>query len=399
MNKPLISIPYKYLIKQPIISKSFCTLNNTTYTPLIKIDPKLELNRFYDPYLSIYDKTSLINSFELKKKEISRVSPLSLIETFSGFLEYTKQIDLVKKFIFSNFAAPKEGDNSLNELTEYYFTLSGKMIRPHFLIELSKYVNECQNGISNNKEFFNSDLFQNKIIPFASVIEALHNASLLQDDIIDNSESRRGKPTAHNLYGIRNTVFASNYILSKVVKVINDINIPQLNQCVAEVIHDLTYGEYKQTASVLSSAFRGVGLIMNLDHQNQVKLFNLGLHLGQLFQLVDDVLDVEGNISLIKKPAYKDLKEGVINSHILFELLDKNGPELINLIKKGFKEDSSLNRVLEILDEGTGIIKTKNLGLDHLLQTFNVLNDSFFVNNDTKKKVLQGIIFMFNRKF
>jgi len=75
---------------------------------------------------------------------------------------------------------------------------------------------------------------------------------------------------------------------------------------------------------LIALSFRGLGIIFELDLEHQKLLHSLGLHLGLLFQLVDDILDVSGDSFLIKKPAYKDIKEGVINSHIIYELNGKN---------------------------------------------------------------------------
>jgi len=189
---------------------------------------------------------------KLKTNEIEKIAPMSLIDSFKGFIEYQSQLKIILKTILERISC-SDDDELLQEITEYYFKMSGKMIRPHFLIQLAKYLFDCKNSSLQGElsykssDLFESDLFQNKFIPFAACVEALHNASLLQDDIIDNSATRRNKSTAHNVYGVRKTIFGSNYILSKAADVIADIGIEHLNEIYSNIVFDLTYGEYQQT--------------------------------------------------------------------------------------------------------------------------------------------------------
>lgn len=408
------------------------TFSLNTSKNLIEFNPEPELYRFIDKYINNEENKQFLASELIKKENIIKdISPLSLLNTFKGFYEYSSQVKIVHDFIFNNITEGVINNKSIGTISEYYFKIGGKMIRPHFIIQLSKYIYECKHSHItnlNNDIYFSSDIFINKIIPLSASIESLHNASLLQDDIIDNSETRRGYKTCHMLYGVKPTIFASNYILSKSSKAILNIGIPQLNEIYSSIIYDLTYGEYQQTinrsneystnkedikkllqtyiiktyfktASLISSSFRAVGLIYELSDENQYKLFKLGLHLGQLFQLVDDIFDVEGSSSQLKKPAFKDLNEGVINSHILFELQGQNGNEMIELINRKFQGKEDIPRVLKILDQGLGLLKTKNLAMDHLLEIFNILDDSFFKKTETKEKIIQGMIYMFNRKY
>lgn len=383
----------------------------------------------------------------MKLKKINSISPMSLTESFKGFFEYKNQIKQVLSFILTKMTSTS--NNNINSICEYYFNLSGKMIRPHFLIQISAYLNECNLAKKYNIEnldqlsynncnynlikseidnYFNTDFFKQIVLPYAACIEAIHNASLLQDDILDDANLRRSNLTAHKKYGIKNTVFASDYIISKSTDIINDLNYLHLNEVYSTIIYNLACGEYQQTikrnfinstdivdvnsnlvrylnktyyktSSLIAESFRGLGIIHNVSVENQKYLFNLGLHLGLVFQLTDDIFDVLGDESVTKKPSYKDLKEGIINCHIIYECLGDNKHEIIKLIERKFKENNDLNKVIDILNKGDGILKTQNLSLDHLLEAINILNNKFFVESNTKNKLIQGIVYMFNRKF
>lgn len=410
-------------------TSKFC-YSSLKYEGLVQIDPLPQLNKFMSKYIDeSLDNQELNNRLNSKKNYLQKVSKLGMLDTFKGFLEYKSQMKLVIKTINDNICdASLEEDDNLKDIIDYYFKMSGKMIRPHFIIQLSKFIYECESKGKPKQEFFETQIFKEKIIPYAACIEAMHNASLLQDDIIDNSHIRRSKLTAHNVYGVRNTIFASNYILSRAADAIANIGIQELNEVYSNIVYDLTYGEYQQTikrpfkysnskvdvlynmeayitktyyktASLIALSFRGIAIIFDLDLEKQKVFFNLGLHLGILFQLVDDIFDVEGDSVTLKKPQYKDIKEGVVNSHLIFETMSPNSKEIFEMIKRKFTGDNDFEKILSFLESGTGILKTKNLALDHLLETIKLFDDPYFVDSELQNQLKQGIIYMFNRTY
>lgn len=424
--------------------KTLCTQIDeaeTKYKSLNEFDPEPEILKYYKYYINTEKSKNELEILYKEKNEYINKMNLSVskggfmqqkLSLFKGMLEYKRETQEILKIINENISNSEEA--SLQELSGYYFKHVGKMIRPYLMITISKYIYECiQSGVTNvshsslidsKESYFDSEVHTKYIIPFAACVEVLHNASLLQDDIIDNSDQRRSYKTAHNIFGIRNTVFGSNYIISKASNVITDLNIPQLNEIYAGIVYYLTYGEcqqslrsynldnidrsfqvymlktYYKTASLIALALRGIGIIYDLDESHQRDLFNLGLHIGLVFQLVDDVMDVLYDSSKMKKPALKDLQEGVINSHILFEIHDSNtNTNILEMAKRKFKDEEDINKVLKILQNGKGIIKTQNLSLDHLIDTYKILDKPFFINNQSKSNLLTCFQFLINRNY
>ena len=152
---------------------------------------------------------------------------------------------------------------------------------------------------------------------------------------------------------------------------------------------------YYKTASLLALSLRGVGIIYDLNLDYQRKLFDLGLHIGIVFQLVDDVLDVLYDSIKIKKPALKDLTEGVINSHILYECIFD--PDMLELASRKFKGEKDIDKAVEILRNGLGILKTQNLAIDHLLDSIDIISSDFFIENNTRKDLLKCFLYIVNR--
>ena len=415
---------FTHMRQNPFSSKNYQTLPY--------FDPDPEITKFYKTYLNTnYSKLELE---KLLLDKISKFSQPSFAEKLSKFLtniEFKNQLDEVKDIILNKIAT--SNIQSLSGLSKYYFNLSGKMIRPLLLILISKYISECVSHQykyslkENTKSFATLESLLQKhnsvVQPFAACVEVIHNASLLQDDIIDNSDLRRNNATAHNVYGIKNTVFGSNYILSKAASLIAELNIDSLNEIYSSIVYYLTYGEcqqtlkekniedldeyfymflnktYYKTASLLAISLRGIGVIYELDQNIQKKLFNLGIHLGFVFQLVDDILDVTSDTTMMRKPVLNDLKEGVVNSYILFEIKDDKSGVVLEMARRKFENKGDLDKILEILKKGNGIIKTRNLACDHMKESLDNLNDPFFINNGTKKTLLTCFNMLLNRNY
>ena len=115
-------------------------------------------------------------------------------------------------------------------ITNYIFQNLGKMYRPMIFYLLAQAIQET-NGAQLSGET------ESKVLYFCACIEIAHNVSLLQDDIIDQSPTRRGQRTSHTIYGIAPTVFASSYILSKACKYLAHQHNEQISQIYSQIVH------------------------------------------------------------------------------------------------------------------------------------------------------------------
>jgi geranylgeranyl pyrophosphate synthase len=419
--KILKNNPAGKLIKYKIFHKYFSIKRD--YQRLEIFTPEDESSKFYKNYFKPmsqneletmkYDKLEYINNIIKKDRSIS--STFNKIQTNVNASLDLK--DVLK--IIHNITETEE--KNLQELSEYYFKAEGKRIRIYILIMISKYIFECK--YKNGENYFNSLEHKNYVKLFAATVEILHNGSLLHDDIIDNSDKRRNSPTAHKVYGIKNTVYSAKFIISKAASLISELDKGQLNEIYSAMVNNLTYGEvqqslrnpdldnidsaffvymiktYYKTASLISLSLRGVGIIYDLDHTLQRDLFNVGLHIGLVFQLIDDVIDVQYDSNQIKKPAFKDIQEGIINSYILYEIADEN-EEVLQMAERKFKNQGDIERIKFIIRDGCGVLKTENLALDHLIEAFKILNNNpFFVENNTKTILMEYFNKLIYRKY
>lgn len=242
----------------------------------------------------------------------------------------------------------------LESASKYNLQLKGKNFRSAILFLLAKALKPTD-----------FDEIYDKVMCLSACIEIAHNASLLQDDIIDKSEQRRSQKAAHKVYGVSTSVFASDWMISRASRMLTEVfsESTDVSQIYSTVLYNLVNGEliqakrdmemakgatkigeeklpqiqmfdsdryfqsyisktYFKTASMISLGCRGLAVILNLDVEAQRNLFDFGAHLGIAFQVHDDILDFTQSSEKLGKPAFNDLKEGIITAPIIYALLE-----------------------------------------------------------------------------
>jgi len=167
-------------------------------------------------------------------------------------------------------------------------------------------------------------------IDAAAALEMIHSATLLHDDIIDGSDTRRGKASALRKYGIGNTLVTGDFLFSRAFQICSQFDKTVINWA-AEACISLTEGEILQssfrhnpavtfadymeiisrkTASLFSTGGRAGAYLARKTGLHVEALSDCGLHIGLVFQIVDDLLDIEGSEARVGKPIGVDLREG-----------------------------------------------------------------------------------------
>ena len=177
-----------------------------------------------------------------------------------------------------------------------------------------------------------------KILPLATALELIHTASLVHDDILDNSKKRRGVETANSKYGAQIAVLVGDYLFARAFQLVSEggygnevahmlSNLVQ-NLCRGEIMQDLslftvpTIGEYYtrinlKTAIFLSTCCRLGGIVSNSNREVVNGLAVYGNSLGLAFQIVDDLLDFFGDERVTGKVLGNDLKSGVVTLPVI----------------------------------------------------------------------------------
>uniref|UniRef100_A0A7E4VEZ2 Solanesyl-diphosphate synthase 1, mitochondrial n=1 Tax=Panagrellus redivivus TaxID=6233 RepID=A0A7E4VEZ2_PANRE len=282
----------------------------------------------------------------------------------------------------SSLATTNNFTKNLQEMAKYYFAQGGKLFRPKVSLLMS---DACSQLAGSKIDAGSVSLNQYRI---AMVSEMIHTASLVHDDVIDESDQRRGQPTVNARWGNRQAVLVGDFILARATKVLCSIGEPPVISTMAEVVEDLVQGELMQltvpselepaqrfqhymtktfykTASLFANSCKSVAMLAGLSESHQKDAFDYGRHLGLGFQLVDDMLDYVASSAVLGKPSVSDLRQGLATCPVLFAAHDY--PELNALINRRFRQDGDVERALNIVMNSTGLEQTRELAKEHSL--------------------------------
>lgn len=218
------------------------------------------------------------------------------------------------------------------------------------------------------------DITRRAQLRLAEITEMIHTATLLHDDVIDEADTRRNKPSANKLFGSKMSILAGDFLLARSSICLARLRNFQAVELMSTAIEHLVKGEVMQmkdnmsdlefylrknfykTGSLMANGSQAALAVANHTMDLQQIGFAYGKHVGLAFQLIDDVLDFQPNTG---KPMLADLKAGLATAPVLLALNDY--PELYPLIQRRFSKPKDVDRVLEILHSSGTIEKTIQL--------------------------------------
>lgn len=239
----------------------------------------------------------------------------------------------------------------VRQVAEHLVAAGGKRLRPALLLLA------C-GALGNRSEVR---------LPLAAVIEFIHTATLLHDDVVDTSELRRGRSTANAAFGNAAAVLVGDFLYSRAFQMMVEIGNLRVMQVLAEATNTIAAGEVMQligshdpqvdearylevirrkTAKLFEAAAR-LGAVLSEKPQFEEPLAQYGRHVGTAFQLVDDVLDYGGDLG---KSLGDDLAEGKPTLPLIYTMRC-GSPEQASLVRKAIKEGGrgDFSRVLEAI--------------------------------------------------
>lgn len=259
----------------------------------------------------------------------------------------------------------------LGAAAEHLFEAGGKRLRPAIVLLVSR-----------------ATLFDQEITPrhrrLAEITEMIHTASLVHDDVVDESELRRNVPTVNSLFDNRIAVLAGDFLFAQSSWYLANLDNLQVVKLLSEVIRDFAEGEilqsinrfdvdislesyleksYYKTASLIANSAKAAGVLSDVSSETAEQLYNYGRDLGLAFQIVDDILDFTSPTEVLGKPAGSDLISGNITAPVLFAM--EENPYLITLIEREFNQEGDIEKALEIVRETQGINRARDLAAYH----------------------------------
>lgn len=253
----------------------------------------------------------------------------------------------------------------------------GKLLRPAFLIIAARF--------GNFKE--------EEIYPLAAVLEMLHMATLVHDDIIDNSELRRGTETIQAKYGKGYAVYIGDFLFTRCFKILSEHSTLKGINVDSNVMSRICMGEIEQfsskynkkvsvrrylkrisskTAELFSLSFYSGAMGSGCDDKLCKRLSNIGHDIGMAFQIIDDILDYTGDETALGKSVGNDIKQGIYTLPLIY-VLEKKNQRLSEILDKDSLDESDLREINDIVRDSGGIEKARELAEKYTNRAFKLI--------------------------
>ena len=276
------------------------------------------------------------------------------------------------------------------EITQHIFQVKGKRLRPLLMMLAAR-------ALSQQKTMETSQY------ALAVVIEFVHTATLLHDDVVDQSSLRRGQRTANTIWGNPASVLVGDFLYSRAFQILARHQQPTIMKILSETTNAIAEGEIMQlmhqhsntlspdnyfhvitqkTARLFSTAAEISAILSGADKSDQQAMKIYGLHLGITFQLIDDLLDYETSSTMTGKNIGDDLAEGKITLPLIYAI-ENTTTEKAAFIRNTVQQGNidALPEVLVILKETNAFTATRHKAKEEAnlaLQALNAIPPSVY---------------------
>lgn len=272
------------------------------------------------------------------------------------------------KFIISQLESniPMVGD-----IVEYVLSCGGKRVRPLILLLSAR-------ALTNRGS---------QHIDLAAVIELIHTATLLHDDVVDKSTLRRGNKTAHIIWGSDASVLVGDYLYSRAFQIVVNLRHQEILEIFAKATHFIAEGEIMQlvnchnpdtteeyyfeiiqrkTAKLFEIATQLGAILSTNSEKDIIALRDYGMHLGLAYQLIDDALDYNQSPEQTGKNIGQDLSDGKTTLPLIQAMRKSKGADL-ELLRKAIEtgSDKQLKNIIGIIESTDAIKYTADAARHH----------------------------------
>lgn len=290
------------------------------------------------------------------------------------------------------------------QVSQYLLERKGKRVRPA-LVFLSF-------GEDNGSD-------KDKALDTAVAIELIHTATLLHDDVIDQSTTRRGKASVNYRWSNLVSVLMGDYLLAKAFKILVNTKLPSILNAISQATERVSIGELLQiqergnfklseelylkiiadkTASLFSAASGAGAIVRGLGQREQTFYQRFGENFGTSFQIIDDLLDLVGDRDKTGKELGNDLQEGKVTLPLIYALAssgDGTREKILKTLESGYKPEH-FSQIRSFVEKEGGVGYSRKRAMDFgqsALKELSLLEDSIY-----KEALHQLVLFILNRE-
>jgi len=259
----------------------------------------------------------------------------------------------------------------LHAAAEHLFGAGGKRLRPAVVFLISRATMGDEDVTARHRRL-------------AEITEMIHTASLVHDDVVDESSLRRGVPTVNSSFDNRVAVLAGDFLFAQSSWYLANLDNLQVVKLLSQVIMDLAEGEilqglncfvtdlsmeayleksYFKTASLIANSAKAAGVLSDMSEEVQEDLYQYGRNLGLAFQIVDDILDFTSSEDVLGKPAASDMRSGNLTAPVLYAMEEE--PTIRQFVDREFSQEGDWEEALALVRRSQGIERTRALASHH----------------------------------
>lgn len=283
----------------------------------------------------------------------------------------------------------------LDKITHYIIKRKGKQMRPLFIFLTAKMLGKISD----------------QTYDAASLVELLHTATLVHDDVVDDAHERRGFFSVNALWKNKVAVLVGDYMLSRVLLLSIEKENVKMLEIVAKAVRDMSEGELLQiekarklditeevyfevirqkTASLIATCCEAAAVSVQREDLAP-KMRRFGELVGLAFQVKDDIFDY-GDSEIIGKPTGNDIRERKITLPLIYALNKGDSvvrKELINIVKNHNEDSKKIKRAIQLVIEAGGIAYAHNKMLELKNEALEILGE---IPDSEAKKALEGLV-------
>lgn len=241
----------------------------------------------------------------------------------------------------------------INQLGIYIVNGGGKRMRPLLTVLAARAI-----GYEGSEH-----------LQLAAIVEFIHTSTLLHDDVVDESNMRRGRETANAMFGNSASVLVGDFLYSRSFQMMSELNNLRIMDILSDATNIIAEGEvlqlmncndpdttedsymqviYCKTAKLFEAATRLAAVIANQDQATELAMLNYGKHLGTAFQLVDDIMDYTADAQEMGKNVGDDLAEGKPTLPLLYAMAHGNEQQR-KMIRSAIENGDGMDHLDDIL--------------------------------------------------